>query len=125
MGRSKWKLTCHNTIYSIPMLRLLITVLVAAICWYGWGRYQARVHTRAPSEIALQPIKKLPPANGGSGANAAKPAEPAVTFYTCDARTSCSQMRSCEEVTYFLKNCPGIVWEASGESPSCRSQWCK
>lgn len=107
------------------MLRLLLTVLVASICWYGWGRYQARVHARPPAEIVLQPVKKLLPASAGKAVKAAKVAEPAVTFFTCDARTSCVQMRSCEEVTYFLKNCPGISWEASGESPSCRSQWCK
>jgi hypothetical protein len=106
------------------MLRLLVIVLVAAVCWYGWGKYQDRVHARPPAEIVMQPLKKLLPAGGGKAATA-NAGEPAVTFYTCDARTSCSQMRSCEEVTYFLKNCPGLAWEASGESPSCRAQWCK
>lgn len=107
------------------MLRLLLTVLVASICWYGWGKYQARVQARPPAEVVLQPLKKLLPAKAGNAASTAKAAEPAVTFFTCDARTSCAQMTSCEEVKYFQKNCPALAWEASGESPSCRTQWCK
>lgn len=107
------------------MLRLLLIVLVAAICWYGWGKYQERTNAPPPSQIVMKPLKKLLPAKGVNAASAAKSDEPAVTFFTCDLRSSCAQMTSCEEVKYFQKNCPGLAWEASGESPSCRSQWCK
>ncbi len=104
------------------MLRLLVILIVAAVGWYGWGKYQARMGAAPPAEIVLKPLKRLLPA---SAAKTPQAAEPPPNFFTCNARTSCTQMSSCEEVRYFLQNCPGLAWEASGESPSCLSQWCK
>ncbi len=104
------------------MLRLLLILIVAAVGWYGWGKYQARVGAAPPAEVVLKPLKRLLPAGAAKTPAAA---EPPLTFFTCDARTSCAQMNSCEEVRFFAKNCPGFAWEASGESPSCVTQWCK
>ncbi|MBW8778750.1 MAG: excalibur calcium-binding domain-containing protein [Burkholderiales bacterium] len=42
----------------------------------------------------------------------------------CDGRTRCSQMRSCEEATWFLKNCPGVEMDGDHDGVPCESQWC-
>ena len=42
----------------------------------------------------------------------------------CDGRTHCSQMSSCEEATYFLRNCPGTQMDGEGDGVPCERQWC-
>ena len=42
----------------------------------------------------------------------------------CDGRTRCSQMHSCEEATFFLKNCPGVMMDQDRNGIPCENQWC-
>jgi endonuclease YncB( thermonuclease family) len=45
--------------------------------------------------------------------------------YRCDGRTYCAQMTSCEEATWFLKNCPGAKMDGNNDGLPCEKQWCK
>ena len=45
--------------------------------------------------------------------------------YRCDGRTYCSQMRSCEEATFFLRNCPGVKMDGNNDGVPCETQWCR
>jgi len=45
--------------------------------------------------------------------------------YTCDGRTSCSQMNSCEEATFFLRNCPNTQMDGDHDGIPCEQQWCR
>jgi cold shock CspA family protein len=49
---------------------------------------------------------------------------PAPTSFRCDGRTHCSQMTSCEEAKFFLKNCPGVKMDGNGDGIPCEQQWC-
>jgi len=42
----------------------------------------------------------------------------------CDGRTYCSQMMSCAEATWFLKNCPGVKMDGNRDGVPCEQQWC-
>lgn len=44
--------------------------------------------------------------------------------YKCDGRTYCSQMTSCEEATFFIKNCPDTKMDGDLNGIPCESQWC-
>jgi micrococcal nuclease len=55
---------------------------------------------------------------------AALPTAPTTAAWRCDGRTRCSQMRSCEEATFFLKNCPGVQMDGDGNGVPCESQFC-
>lgn len=44
--------------------------------------------------------------------------------FTCDGRTHCSQMKSCEEAKYFLKHCSGVEMDGDGDGEPCEKQWC-
>lgn len=44
--------------------------------------------------------------------------------FQCDGRTLCSQMKSCEEATYFLNNCPNTKMDGNGDGVPCEKQWC-
>lgn len=54
---------------------------------------------------------------------AAAPA-PASGKYSCDGRSYCSQMTSCAEATWFLKNCPGVKMDGDRDGVPCETQWC-
>lgn len=45
--------------------------------------------------------------------------------YTCDGRQYCSQMTSCEEARWFLKNCPDMKMDGDGDGIPCEEQWCR
>lgn len=49
---------------------------------------------------------------------------PGANASRCDGRTHCSQMTSCEEATFFLRNCPGTQMDGNGDSIPCERQWC-
>lgn len=44
--------------------------------------------------------------------------------FNCDGRTHCSQMTSCEEAEFFLRNCPGVKMDGNNDGEPCESQWC-
>lgn len=44
--------------------------------------------------------------------------------YRCDGRTRCPQMHSCEEATWFLRNCPGTKMDGDNDGVPCEDQFC-
>jgi cold shock CspA family protein len=87
---------------------VLSLVAVVAIGAYAYTRYSERVDTAAPaaSFSATQP-------------------DPAPSRFSCDGRTMCSQMTSCAEATYFIRNCPNTKMDGNDDGEPCESQWCK
>jgi len=43
---------------------------------------------------------------------------------SCDGRTRCTQMRSCEEAKFFLVHCPGVQMDGDHDGIPCEQQWC-
>ena len=44
--------------------------------------------------------------------------------FKCDDRIYCSQMRSCEEATFFLRNCSNTKMDGNNDGTPCEKQWC-
>ena len=44
--------------------------------------------------------------------------------YQCEGKTHCSEMTSCEEARFYLRNCPGTQMDGDGDGVPCESQWC-
>lgn len=44
--------------------------------------------------------------------------------YICDGRTHCSQMTSCDEAKFFLRNCPNVKMDGNHDGVPCEQQWC-
>jgi len=44
--------------------------------------------------------------------------------FRCDGRMYCSQMKSCEEATFFLNNCPNTTMDGNNDGIPCEKQWC-
>lgn len=45
--------------------------------------------------------------------------------FSCDGRTRCPEMRSCDEAVYFLRNCPGTEMDGDRDGVPCEDQWCR
>lgn len=97
------------------MKKLLTVTVVGLLGWYAYTKYQnyssasARPEeASAESELSLQGLRE-------------QESSPRIT---CDGRTRCSQMKSCAEATYFIRNCPGVEMDGDRDGVPCESQWC-
>ena len=86
---------------------LVIALLVVAGAAAGYAKY---VKQRSPQPAAFA---------------SEAPAATAAGSFHCDGRTYCSQMTSCAEATYFLKNCPGVKMDGNNDGVPCEQQWCR
>ena len=91
------------------MKNLIVLAIVAALAWFAYGRYQATVARTSVDVVA--------PAHASG--------EPQPTSeFSCDGRTHCSQMRSCEEAIYFIQHCPNTKMDGNNDGVPCERQWC-
>ena len=98
------------------MKNLIVVLLLAALGWYGYGKYQDKLSVqRAVAAELKSPDSK----------RADQPLAPTTASFTCDGRTHCSHMTSCAEATFFLKNCPGTKMDGNHDGIPCEKQWCK
>lgn len=44
--------------------------------------------------------------------------------FTCDGRTHCSEITSCDEATYFLEHCPNTEMDGDNDGIPCEAQHC-
>jgi hypothetical protein len=98
------------------MRRLIVLLVVALLGWQGYRHYQSRAAQAAASTELSSPLP--------DAATARARVEP-VTPFKCDGRTHCSQMMSCEEATYFLRNCPNVKMDGNNDGVPCEQQWCR
>jgi hypothetical protein len=94
------------------MQKLLVVAIIASLGWYAYGKYLSRAADEPSVARAVS-----------GAAPAARDGAPEV--FRCDGRTHCSQMTSCAEATYFLRNCPGTKMDGNNDGVPCEKQWCK
>ncbi len=88
-------------------------LIVGSVGWWGYRQYSSRLKTPSAS-IATPAARQLPQTDS-----------PAAPAFKCDGRTYCSQMTSCAEATFFLKNCSGTKMDGDGDGVPCEQQWCR
>ncbi len=44
--------------------------------------------------------------------------------FECQGKTKCSEMTSCAEATFYLRNCPGVEIDGDGDGIPCERQLC-
>jgi hypothetical protein len=103
------------------MRRVILLLILAAVAVYGYEQHKERKARRAAIE-ALEADPSL--ITAPSPQTVANPTPP-VTQFRCDGRTHCSQMTSCAEATFFLKNCPGVKMDGNHDGIPCEQQWCR
>ena len=94
--------------------RLLPLVVLVGLGVLGYNEYSQRAGKRM-----------LPPATEPSrAARGVFGEDGAASAFRCDGRIHCSQMTSCAEATYFLRNCPGVKMDGDRDGIPCEEQWC-
>ncbi len=91
----------------------VVIALLVAVGGYGYTQYAKRVSAYAPAdsgESLVRPAALLP--------------QTILTNYRCDGRQHCSQMTSCAEATFYLKNCPGVKMDGDRDGVPCEEQLC-
>lgn len=91
------------------MQKLVPIAIVAALVWVF-----ADKAGRSPSESEDQSGSAIPFMGESTQESS----------FSCDGRTRCSQMTSCEEAMYFLEHCPGVEMDGGGDGVPCERQWC-
>lgn len=89
--------------------RLAPLALLAGLALYGWQKVDV-----GRSEVFYSP---------------APPPEPAVQVreaptFQCEGKTRCTEMSSCEEATFYLRNCPGVKIDGDMDGKPCEDQLC-
>lgn len=85
--------------------RLMSLALVVVLGAYAYDAYTRHSRSQITSETL-------------SGYTAAP------SPFHCDGRTLCSQMTSCAEAEFFLKNCPNVEMDGNHDGEPCEQQWC-
>ena len=95
---------------------IVLLIMIGLIAWAGYNRYlKSRFEGLRTPEVLVPAAE--PPATGSW-----TPSKPSA--YRCDGRTMCSQMTSCAEATWVLKNCPGTKMDGNNDGVPCEQQFC-
>lgn len=86
------------------------------------GFLSEQISIKSPISVH-KTLNNLALANNNNRPNPQKKPSPSPQF-RCDGRTHCSQMTSCAEATFFLRNCPNVKMDGDGDGVPCESQWC-
>ncbi len=85
------------------MKKLLLVAAVVALGWYGNQFFK--------NPQAVQSADPF--------------METEVSNFRCDGREHCSEMSSCEEATFFIRNCPNTKMDGDRDGVPCENQWCR
>lgn len=105
---------------AMPLTRLLwlvaAVVVATLLATTNWGSIGAALETFiAPPS---------PPADAAHRIALPVAESQAATAFRCSGKRYCSQMRSCAEATFYLRNCPGALSDGDGDGIPCEDQWC-
>jgi hypothetical protein len=89
------------------MKNIIMLIILVALAWQGYQYYEQRQA-----------------AGDDGGAVSLSQSSDSEAAFRCDGRMYCSQMHSCAEATYFLKNCPGVKLDPDNNGVPCAQQWC-
>jgi hypothetical protein len=100
------------------MQRFIFFLIVIGLAGYAYTKYEDNSRIRRALEAEFESSKPMPSAR-------VPKADTSLAAYKCDGRVHCSQMTSCAEAKFFLKNCPGTKMDGDNDGIPCESQWCK
>ncbi len=120
--RPKRANTSRSTIGNVVNV-IVAAALLVGIVFYGVLEYGGRRHAH---RAALQAAEHAAPAATPAAAPLATRVTSGsqVTSFKCEGKTRCSQMTSCEEATFYLKNCPGVKIDGDNDGIPCERELC-
>lgn len=92
------------------MKKFIVIAIVVVLGWYG--NYYFKQHLQQQMFVEANNVN-------------AQPLKGNVDTFQCDGRTHCSQMTSCAEATFFIRNCPDTKMDGNNDGVPCEKQWCR
>ena len=92
------------------LMPVIAALLVLGVGAYGWRQFTSSPTQPPAGTESVAPIEKVPQIH--------------MPQFQCQGKQVCSEMTSCEEATFYLKNCPGVKIDGDGDGIPCESQWC-
>ena len=83
------------------MKKLIVIAILAFLGWQGYTKHQA-------NQLALANTQDTSEVSDAVHSRRAQKDSNSLGSYSCDGRTYCSQMTSCQEATFFLNHYPGV-----------------
>ena len=99
------------------MKKLILLAVIGVAGWQIFEKYQRQQFTVVDG-LETAGVEYVPSSNS-------RKERTLPSTFKCDGRVYCSQMTSCEEATFFLKNCPGVKMDGNNDGVPCERQWCK
>lgn len=115
------------------MKKLIVLLLLGAAFWQLYLKApDSPIITNIAADgsllsrpVVIRPATSSYSQGGSASTRTLSTTPPPAAHYRCDGRTHCSQMRSCEEATFFLRNCPGTQMDGNNDGVPCERQWCR
>jgi cold shock CspA family protein len=109
--------------------RAVPLLIVLGLAAYGYSEYSQRaaIGTALPAQTAGRAASGAASENAGDArqfAGTGAENRSAAASFRCDGRIYCSQMTSCAEAEFFLRNCPGVKMDGDHDGVPCEEQWC-
>lgn len=119
------KIRNHNSNKRLSVFFVIVLLMLTAFTFYK-DSYKTQLLNRIRDQIiVLQEVY-----NKVMGTTNVMPEQkkrlvvPEQTTYSCNGKVYCSEMTSCEEAKFYLRNCPGTKLDGDGDGIPCESQWC-
>ncbi|MGK0409977.1 MAG: cold shock CspA family protein [Shewanella psychromarinicola] len=101
----------HDENYrSSPVLgRIIMLTILIGVGVFGYKQYQKMTATPVLTNQDVEQMQWI---------------EPTPSFRCEAGKTHCSQMTSCEEATFYIRNCPGTQMDGNNDGVPCERQFC-
>ncbi|MGY1410763.1 excalibur calcium-binding domain-containing protein [Luteimonas sp. A611] len=114
---------------SMKLTHFLALIGVGIVALVGFDQYRTRMADRPEAPVVQAAQARAPAGDPPWGASRVAPGTSnlpvaAAATFQCDGRTHCSQMTSCAEAEYFLRNCPNTKMDGNNDGEPCEQQWC-
>ena len=100
------------------MKKLILIAILGVIGWQIFEKYQSQ-DFKLVNGLAMTRDEYV------SSSPSSRKERTLPSTFKCDGRVYCSQITSCDEATFFLKNCPGVKMDGNNDGVPCERQWCK
>ena len=98
-----------------PLGAVLVGFMIVAAGFVAYSEYSGR-------RVADEPISTMSNNRSNNPGVTRLASDPTSEPFKCDGRTHCSQMTSCEEAEYFLRNCPDTKMDGNYDGEPCERQ---
>ncbi|WP_351189038.1 excalibur calcium-binding domain-containing protein [Shewanella sp. TB4-MNA-CIBAN-0142] len=104
---------------SSPVLgRVIMLIILLGVGIFGYKQYQKMTATPVLTNENVEQMEWTPTVSKPSSINL-------QPQFRCEAgKTHCSQMTSCEEATFYIRNCPGTQMDGNNDGVPCERQFC-